>query len=79
MTEKITTLPTSDEVFQEIERLVEAAGMTITDFVRSQRLAESTWYRWRTPNKEKRQKCPYDVLRGLLLEANRLRNSKSRK
>ena len=67
-------LPAIDEVLDEIEQIVAKRGHTIVDFIRSQRLAESTWYRWRRTDKERRQKAGYEAIRDLLNAANHLPN-----
>lgn len=67
------TLPDPDFVFDYIEKTVVSKGYTITAFIRSQRLAESTWHRWRSPDPKKRQQARYDALKDLTDAANRLR------
>lgn len=72
MSQSPISLPPLETILDEIESVIVGKGWTIHEFIRVQRLAASTWYRWRNPDKKSRM-CPrYDMLRDLLAAANRM-------
>ena len=74
-TQKSLELPPLNDVLRAIEAAVSARGHSLADFIKAQRIAESTWYRWQPDGRGAQQQPRYETLRDLLSAANRLPNT----